>query len=331
MLKMYHRHAEPGGSAAYWEAFGSEGTLADRLRFCDVDPLRPLFLRYVTPGALMLEGGCGRGQYVAYYSARGATVIGLDFAREWLSAIHTEAPALRLCAGDVGALPFMSGTFDVYYSGGVVEHFESGADRALAEARRVLKPDGVLLISVPYFNPLRRALRFVKRGEWRRVASAALDAGHGGRGRFYQYAYTVREFDRLLASAGLRVMATQGYAILWGLYDIGGIRWMVDRFGPAKAGLQLGDGSRSVLTPRPVPESRSVLTPRPVPESRSVLTPRPVPDDNGHEPHASLLKRLLVAEDAGVPVAGWLVKAGRWACANMMMYVCTPEPRGARA
>ena len=309
MLKMYHRHVESGGSAAYWEEFGSKGTLADRLRFCDVDPLRPLFLRYLTPGATMLEGGCGRGQYVAYYSGRGATVIGLDFAREWLAAIHAEAPALRLCAGDVGALPFKTGAFDVYYSGGVVEHFESGPDRALAEARRVLKPDGVLLISVPYFSPLRRALRFVKRREWRRVASAGVDAGNGARGRFYQYAYTVREFDRLLASAGLRVMATQGYAILWGLYDIEGIRRMVDRFGPAKAG-------RHVHVPTSVVSGFS----------RTDET-----SDNGHEPHAPLLKRLLVAEDAGVPGAGWLVKAGRWACANMMMYVCTPAPHGAGA
>jgi hypothetical protein len=39
----------------------------------------------------------------------------------------------------------------------------------------------------------------------------------------------------------------------------------------------------------------------------------------------SLLKRLAVAEDATVPGAGWVVRAGRWACANMMMYICTPD------
>ena len=109
---MYHRHVEAGGSAAYWEEFGRHGTLADRVRFCDVDPLRPLFLRFLTPGATMLEGGCGRGQYVAYYTARGAKVIDLDFARDWLKRIHDEAPSLRLCAGDVGSLPFPDATFD---------------------------------------------------------------------------------------------------------------------------------------------------------------------------------------------------------------------------
>jgi hypothetical protein len=41
------------------------------------------------------------------------------------------------------------------------------------------------------------------------------------------------------------------------------------------------------------------------------------------------LKRLVVAEDANVPGAGVLVRFGRWACANMMMYVCTPDARAA--
>ena len=51
-------------------------------------------------------------------------MVGLDFAREWLTSIHRESPALPLCVGDVGALPFRDGAFDLYYSGGVVEHFE---------------------------------------------------------------------------------------------------------------------------------------------------------------------------------------------------------------
>ncbi len=300
MLKMYHRHREAGGSAAYWEEFGSDGTLADRLRFCDLDPLRPLFQRYLPPGGTMLEGGCGRGQYVAYYSAQGATVVGLYFAREWLSSIHREMPQLPLCAGDVGALPFRDASFDLYYSGGVVEHFEGGAERALAEARRVLKPDGTLLISVPYFSPMRRLLRLVRGGEWRRVVAPRVDGGGNGMsGSFYQYAYTVPEFERMLAAAGLTVLSTQGYAILWGLYDVEAIRRSVER---VTSGRRQGAPAGSALEP-PAVASRA------------------------EAPPPSMLKRLLVAEDASVPAAGWLVRAGRWACANMMMYVCTPDRR----
>jgi SAM-dependent methyltransferase len=301
MLKMYHRHVESGASAAYWEEFGSDGTLADRLRFCDVDPLRPLFLRYLTPGATMLEGGCGRGQYVAYYNARGIKVVGLDFARDWLTAIHRESPQLPLCAGDVGALPFRDATFDVYYSGGVVEHFEGGAERALAEARRVLKPTGTLLVSVPYYSPMRRALAFTRSSEWRRVPRPVVDQmGVNGR-QFYQYAYTVPEFSRMLTAAGLRVVGTQGFAIAWGLYDVQAIRRLAARFeGRARRANGHGANGAAAVTSGPAQAAR--------------VSPPPV----------SVLKRLAVAEDETVPGLGWLVRAGRRACANMMMYVCTP-------
>lgn len=302
---MYHRHVESGASAAYWETFGSDGTLADRLRFCDVDPLRPLFLRYLTPGATMLEGGCGRGQYVAYYSARGIKVVGLDFARDWLSAIHRESPQLPLCAGDVGALPFRDGAFDLYYSGGVVEHFEGGAERALREARRVLKPGGTLLLSVPYYSPMRRVLAFTRSGEWRRVSGPVLDTGDSNGRQFYQYAYTVPEFSKMLTAAGLRVLGTQGYAIAWGLYDVDAIRRLAARFEgrPQPAG---GNGAGTVQPAERRPEPAA---------APSTL---------------SMLKRLAVAEDATVPGAGWLVRTGRWACANMMMYICTPDGAAAR-
>lgn len=296
MLKMYHRHAETGASTAYWEEFGSEGTLADRVRFLEVDPLRPLFRRYLKPGATMLEGGCGRGQYVAYYAAQGVNVIGLDFARDWLAAIHREAPSLKLCAGDVGALPFRSGAFDLYYSGGVVEHFEGGPDGALAEARRVIKDDGILLISVPYFSPMRRALAAVKRDEWRRVDAPRVDSGSAEGHTFYQYAYTVPEFTRMLAAAGLRVLGTQGYAMVWGLCDIGMMRRIVELAGRRRGGRRA-----------PASQANGAHA-----------------SNNGHLRAPSLLKRLLVAEDADLTGAGWLVRWSRWACANMMMFVCTP-------
>ena len=293
---MYHRHAEPGSSAAYWEEFGSGSTMADHLRFCEVDPLRPLFERLLKPGSVMLEGGCGRGQYVAYYGSRGFTVVGLDFAREWLKAARAECPELKLCTGDVGALPFADGTFDLYYSGGVVEHFEGGADRALAEARRVLKPDGVLLLSVPYFSPLRRALRIGGRPQWKKVARPQMDAPNGTAAamQFYQYAYTIPEFTALLNAAGLRVVGTQGYAVVWGLYDVGIIERLAARLQQRRGSAQAG-----AAEPGTVPV-------------------------NGAAVPVSLLKRLVVAEDDTVPLAGLFVKAARSLCANMMMYVCVP-------
>jgi ubiquinone/menaquinone biosynthesis C-methylase UbiE len=296
MLKMYHHHAHLSNSPELWEETWNSGSFHEALRFCDVDPLRPIFERYARPGMTMLEGGCGQGHYVAYYTESGVHVIGLDFARNALARLRAHDPHLTLCAGDVTALPFRDASFDLYYSGGVVEHFEGGADAALREARRVLKPGGVLLISVPYLSPLRRALSAFRK-DWRACSVTEADERNDlSRIQFWQYAYTPREFKDLLASFDFRVVETQGYSILWGLQEAPGL----GRFLNARHQNHLNGHH---------PSSNG----------------RATDSANGHHSSPSLLKKLVVSEDVRVPVAGLLVRALRWSCANMMMYVCARE------
>jgi len=296
---MYHARALHGGTPDLWEENWEHNDFETALQFCESDPLLPLFQRYATPGSTMLEGGCGQGQYVAYYSARNVKVVGLDFAQQTLQRLRDRVPNLKLCAGDVAALPFPDDTFDLYYSGGVVEHFEGGPERAIAEARRVLKTGGVLLISVPYLNLLRRGLSPFRAKVWKRVKDAAIDVREDS--KFFQYIYSTREFEAMLRQAGLRVIATQGYGILWGLYDVSFLEKLAARIG--------GNGTGSPAA------SSAVQTNG---ESNSTATP-----GNGRPTTVrGLLKRLAVNEDDTVPIAGLGVRLMRVVCANMMMYVC---------
>jgi SAM-dependent methyltransferase len=293
MLKMYHNEAHAGSTPDYWEGNWENGEFERAVAFCAVDPLRPLFEKYLRPDSLMLEGGCGMGNYVTYYSARGFRVIGLDFAQRALMTLRKRQPRLTLCGGDVSSLPFADKTFDLYYSGGVVEHFEGGPERSLAEARRVLKGEGILLISVPYQSPLRGVIASLRKDEWRRVERPALDNGTLFNGKkFFQYAYRSDEFEKALLQAGLRTVEKQGYAVIWGLSDLG---------------FRNGDRDHSVR--RSVSSSRPEIA---AVDVSSIIGDRP----------GSLVKRLAVREDASIPVLGLGVKMMRWAAANMMMYVC---------
>jgi SAM-dependent methyltransferase len=286
MLKMRHeaRHA---GAADFWDETWNDGQLDEAIRFCEVDPLRPLFEEYAPAGTRLLEGGCGRGQYVVYYAGRGVRIIGVDFAADAVGRLKARFPEVSLCLGDVSTLPFREASFDVYYSGGVVEHFESGPLPALREARRVLQPGGVLLVSVPYLSPLRR-LSALWRHDRQFVSEERAEA-HGIGQAFWQYAYGVREFSRLLREAGFRVDRTYPYAILFGLYDLPLLPRLLERKGQSQA-------AGPVEAQGPSPTAR---------------------------PHVSLLKRLLVSEDRSVAGFGPLVEVAGRLCANMMMYVCT--------
>ena len=62
---------------------------------------------------------------------------------------HDDDPALPLVAGDVADKPIAPASCAAVLSSGVVEHFEEGPARALAEARRVLEPGGRLFVAVP--------------------------------------------------------------------------------------------------------------------------------------------------------------------------------------
>jgi SAM-dependent methyltransferase len=303
MLKMYQFRSTRGDAPAFWEENWRSGGFEDGVRFCEIDPLRPLFEQYVPRGGRMLEGGCGLGQYVAYYTARGRAVIGLDFALDTLARLRSLRNDLALCAGNVATLPFHDGTFDAYYSGGVVEHFEGGPEPALREARRVLRAGGVLLVSVPYFSPLRRALSPFRGRVWTRLSHARVDAGDtpGGR-RFWQYAYTPEEFGRLLSDVGFRVVTSQAYSILWGLYDLPFFAAFVGRF-----------SERIREKRRATPAGGASLE-----ASGRAVVGSAAPGETS----LSLAKRLLVREDVTVPLAGWVVRMLRGTCANMMMYVC---------
>jgi len=299
MLKMYHRGAHAGG-AGFWDETWDDGQLEAAIRFCEVDPLRPLFEQHLSPGMLMLEGGCGRGQYVVYYGARGVKVVGFDFARGVLRRLKAFLPESRVCAGDVAALPFAAGSFDVYYSGGVVEHFEEGPDLALREAHRVLREGGLFLVSVPYASPLRQLSRSW-RGDRRFVAQAGLDPPAAPRpGQFWQYAFTRRGFGRSLRAAGFRVIRTLPYAILFGLYDLPLVERVVSRL---TRPLRAENPQRLSVTA--VASTR--LTARE--GSSPQLTP-------------SLVKRLVVAEDRTLPILGLMIRGCGRLCANMIMFVC---------
>ena len=290
MLKMFQKHIHRGSSVELWEENWRSVKLNLGLQFCRIDPLRPLFTKYAKSGSLMLEGGCGVGQYVTFYAHKGVKVVGIDFAQKALKRLNSEVSGLMLCAGNVAALPFQDESFDVYYSGGVVEHFESGADDSLLEAYRVLKKDGVLLISVPYFSPLRRMLLPFKKDVWRSVDKSETEINTENGLKFFQYAYRPGEFSKKLEEAGFEIVKKQGFAVLWGLSEI-----------------NLKGGKSEIETSpnksEPIAENVDL----------SIIN---------QEVSAGLLKRLVVSEDDTIPILGLGVKFMRWFSANMMMYVC---------
>jgi SAM-dependent methyltransferase len=118
-----------------------------------------LFRRYVGgPGRRVLDLGCRDGALTREYAA-GNEIVGVDADEEALA----EAAKLGIethWADLDQPLQFDDASFDAVVAGELLEHLRDPRG-LVAEARRVLRPGGVFVASVPNVYRLKNRLRFL--------------------------------------------------------------------------------------------------------------------------------------------------------------------------
>ena len=186
----------------FWSEHWGGHTVEELLAIARTSPLTDLIVAALPRTGVVLEAGCGLGQYVLLLRERGWAAIGVDWSTDALASARRVSPA-PLAAMGLTALALRDGAIAAYVSLGVVEHDPAGPDGILAEARRVLAPDGTLVISVPYVNGVRRL-----GARWIRRQNHALEAAGG---KFYQYAFTRAELLGALARHGFTPLAVHPY------------------------------------------------------------------------------------------------------------------------
>ncbi len=99
----------------------------------------------VGPGIRFLDIGCGAGMAAQMAAALGANISGIDAAEPLLEIARVRVPNADIRQGDLENLPFADKTFDVV-TGFNSFQYAGNPTVALAEARRVSKPDGSIVI-----------------------------------------------------------------------------------------------------------------------------------------------------------------------------------------
>lgn len=111
---------------------------------------RYFLARELAQGKIVLDAACGDGYGSRLLAAAAAFVFGVDISLDTVvrASAKYPHPRLRFLQGSVTALPLRDNSVDIVASFETIEHL-ADHEGMLAEIRRVLRPDGMLVMSSP--------------------------------------------------------------------------------------------------------------------------------------------------------------------------------------
>jgi len=99
-------------------------------------------------GRRVLDMGCGTGYGTADLALVASFALGVDLSAEAIDYGVLHFPSARFLQCSANSVPFPPASFDLVTAFEVIEHLQDWRP-LLAEARRVLEPNGMLIVSTP--------------------------------------------------------------------------------------------------------------------------------------------------------------------------------------
>lgn len=173
----YHRHLDP--KWRYYPIYVEKMRVVER------------FLRGLPAGAKVLDLGCGEGLVVEKFRREGCDIRGMDLNYE----------SEFVDRGDITATGLADASVDVVLCLDVIEHLQfADQERAIREIRRILKPGGTFLATIPNLAHFSSRLAFLFTGRLLRTSS--IDR-HPGDRPAAEYKKLFRQHFQLKKVAGI--------------------------------------------------------------------------------------------------------------------------------
>lgn len=187
----------------YWSAEGlnPRGVLPEQLG--------ELLQAHIPECAKSLDVGCGSGRKVGLWmKSRNRDYVGVDVSA---NAVE-EARSLGLQASEIDdatSLPFPDASFDVITCIEVLEHLFNPND-AIDEMSRVLKPGGILIVTVPNVVHWARRVEFAMFGRWNPIGDH-LSVEQPWRDPHLRF-FTLGVLQRMLQRSRFEIIEAGGHA-----------------------------------------------------------------------------------------------------------------------
>jgi SAM-dependent methyltransferase len=197
---MYHPVSEIEQTETHGQSWQGSN-IPEILALCPFQTIEPLFQKYLPKAGRILEAGCGTGRWVFYLRDRGYDICGVDLAPSAIELAKAYDSTAPVGIDDVCSLSFPDGHFQAVVSLGVIEHLKEGPGKALAQFQRVLSDGGLLIVTVPTQNLMRKLLT-----NWLKRFFRTVRQLQGVRYGFEEYRYTREQMTTLLTGAGFHII-----------------------------------------------------------------------------------------------------------------------------
>jgi len=176
-----------------------------------------IFKKYVKNSDRVLDLGCGNGRLYDLFKNKQIDYIGVDNSESLINFAQRKHPKAKFILSDVLNLPFFDHEFDVVISVAMLHHIPSEELRikAFKEIKRVLKKDGMVIITVWNLRQLKLIFKYKL---WHLIFGSRiqkLDKGDtfipwkakkGKTIKRYYHAFTLRELTRIVKKSGFKIL-----------------------------------------------------------------------------------------------------------------------------
>jgi demethylmenaquinone methyltransferase/2-methoxy-6-polyprenyl-1,4-benzoquinol methylase len=175
-------------------------------------------------GERALDLACGTGDLTLAVAGRGAKVVGLDVTRRMIELARakvreTDSGSVWFLVGDMGAVPFKDGGFDLVTTGYGLRNVPD-ITTAIREIYRVLRPGGVL-VSLDFNRPEHSAVRAIYLGYLTVIGSALGWALHRDPDTYGYIPASIRRYPGAARVASL--LTAEGFATAEWVPVLGGL------------------------------------------------------------------------------------------------------------
>ena len=168
--------------------------------------------KYLVLGEKVLDLGCGNGRYFEYLKGKKVNYFGIDNSEKLIEIAKSKYPEGNFQVAGALSLPFSNNFFDKIFSIAVLHHIPSKKLQLqfLKEAKRVLKPGGILVLTVWNFRELEEFFLIFKSTILKLLGLSKLDFGDflepwGKKTKRYYHYFLKKELIDLVKKSGFKI------------------------------------------------------------------------------------------------------------------------------